>query len=92
MCWGVTGVEVRAGVEVLGSRTLLRGVEVVLVSSSGEQEEDEEEVWGPAQSSDSAFLAKLELLLREESERCMWAESLVLSATSIFLSNTFLVS
>lgn len=78
MCWGVTGVE------VLGSRMLLGGGEEVLGSSSGGQEEDEEEVWWSPQSS--------ELLLRAESERCLWAESLVLSATSIFLSNTFLVS
>lgn len=95
VCWGVTGEKVGAGVEVLGIREekeVLRGGEEVLVSSSGGQEEDEEEVSLPPQSPDSVFLTEAELLLRAESERCLWAESRVLSASSIFLSNTFLVS
>lgn len=78
----------------MGSREkeVLHGGEEVRVSSSVGQEEDDEEVSKPPQSPDSDFLAEAELLLRAESERCLWAESRVLSATSIFLSNIFLVS
>lgn len=62
-----------------------------MVSSSGGQEEEEEVSWTP-QSPDSVFLEETELLLMAESDRCLWAESRVLSAASIFLSNIFLVS
>lgn len=52
-----------------------------------------EEVSRPPQSPDSVFLVReAELLLWVESERRLWAESRVLSAASIFLSNIFLVS
>lgn len=66
----------------------------MLVSSSGGQEEDdeEEEDSRSPQSPDSVFLEETEVLLRAESERRLWAESRVLSANSIFLSNIFLVS
>lgn len=87
VCWGVMGEE------VMGSREeeeeALRGGEDIFVSSSGGQEEAVS--WTP-QSPDSVFLEEAELLLKLESEGCLWAESRVLSAASIFLSNIFLVS
>lgn len=86
VCWGVRGEEVGAGVEVMGNRE-----EKVLLSSSGRQVEEEEVSCTP-QSPDRLFLEEAELLLRAESERGLWAESRVLSAASIFLSNIFLVS
>lgn len=88
VCWGVCGVE------VMGSREeeLLGGGEEVMMSSSAGQEEDEEEVSWTAQSPERVFLEEVELLLRVESERCLWVESRVRSAASIFLSNIFLVS
>lgn len=46
----------------------------------------------PPQSPDRVFLMEAELLLTAESERRLWVESRVLSAASIFLSNTLLVS
>lgn len=85
VCWGGSGVDVeRAGVE------LLPGGEEVLVSSTGQA--GGEEFSQIPQSPDRDLLEEVELLLTSESERCLWVESRVLSAASIFLSNIFLVS
>lgn len=73
-------------------KELLSGGEVVMLSSSAWQEEDEEEVSWTAQSPERVLLEEVELLLWVESERCLWVESRVRSAASIFLSNIFLVS
>lgn len=78
MCCGVGGEAEPAGVEVM-ERT-----EEAFVFSSGRREE--------SQSPDRDFLEEMELLLVAESERRLCAESRVLSAASIFLSNIFLVS
>lgn len=85
--------EVVAGVEVLCSteeEEVRLGPEASTSSSGGQ--EMEEEVSLLPQRPDSVFLMEAEPLLTEESERCLWVESRVLSAASIFLSNTLLVS
>lgn len=84
VCCGVGGEA--AGVEVTS-----QGGEEAFVFSSDRREEDEEVSRAP-QSPDRDFLEEMELLLVAESERRLWAESRVLSAASIFLSNIFLVS
>lgn len=80
-------------------------MEEALKSSEEEDEEVEEDGVEPSLSSrrhespplppqrpDRVFLMEAELLLTAESERRRWAESRVLNAASIFLSNTLLVS
>lgn len=90
VCCGVGGEA--AGVEVMErTEEASQGGEEAFVFSSGRREEDEE-VSRPPQSPDRDFLEEMELLLVAESERRLWAESRVLSAASIFLSNIFLVS
>lgn len=79
MLWSTEKEEVRLGPEASPS-------------SSGAQEMVEEEVSLLPQRPDSVFLMETEPLLTEESERCLWVESRVLSAASIFLLNTLLVS
>lgn len=85
VCCGVGGEAEPAGVEVMErTEEALQGGEEAFVFSSDRREE--------SQSPDRDFLEEMELLLVAESERRLWAESRVLSAASIFLSNIFLVS
>lgn len=91
-CCGVAWEEVAAGVVVLWSTEEVRLGPEASTSSSGGQEMVEEEVSLLPQRPDSVFLMEAEPLLTEESERCLWVESRVLSAASIFLLNTLLVS
>lgn len=79
VCWGAPE-EARAGVEVLWRRVEEGGVVVLQFSSGGQRASR------PPQSSDSVFL------LGAEPERHLLAERCVLTAASIFLSNTRWVS
>lgn len=91
MAWKEGG----AGVEVLWSTEEEEEVRLgpeASTSSSGRQETVEDVVSLLPQRPDSVFLMEAEPLLTEESERCLWVESRVLSAASIFLLNTLLVS
>lgn len=86
---------VAAGVEVPWSteKEEVRLGPEALPSSSGGQEMVEGEVsLLPQRPGGAVFLMEAEPLLTEESERCLWVESRVLSAASIFLLNTLLVS
>lgn len=76
--------------EVMGcTEAVLRGGEEEFLFPSGRKEDEVSRI---PQSPDRDFREEMELLLVTESERRLWAESRVLSAASIFLSNTFLVS